>query len=168
MSYPAVYVVSKFTSTAGESTTDEINKIVTSLSSTIYDLANDVENHKSILSGFSQVMQDALLEVWEDGEAEYAVENEDPQSLCSSLHDLIRVSGDRIILSANSEEETYYTLLEPLLLSLLPLMKEQQTTVVTMINDSRDGISSHISVVSKDGTMTNLDEFLASSTLVVN
>ena len=163
MSYTELTNATSFTSNAGEATEAKVAEIISSFSADLFAFCNETEEEKkaSILSKYPSYLQDDMKLAVDMscalGDAEEADE------LVEALNDIVSISsGYGIDFYANSENhdiELFWCAVS----SLLSLMEGKNTQVHYTCADSRDGISTDVAVLYKDGSVKSLDEVLAAA-----
>ncbi len=169
MSYCEITFTASFTSTAGEDTAAKVAEIISSLSTDIFTLASEEtgeEQKQSIISKYETYTHHDLDVAVCSGSARSAVEGKSPEELTEALTDIVSInSGYGIDFCANTDERDYQdtNLFWAVLTNLLPLMEESYTKVSMNYDDSREGITTILEVLYKDGTVKPLDELLAAA-----
>lgn len=165
MSYCETTKTTSFTSTAGEATGAKVAEIISSLSTDLYTLASEEtteEQKQSILSNYPTYTHTDLDGAVDSMSVESAVDDEAPQDLTEALTDIISVSSNTISLQAKTEQQDT-SLFEVISSVLLPLMDGAHTKLTYTYDDSREGISTDVVVLYKDGSVKSLDEVLAAA-----
>jgi len=168
MSYCEVTFTTSFTSTAGEDTAAKVAEIISSLSTDIFTLASEEtgeEQKQSIISKYPTYTHHDLDVAVCSGSAESAVDEKAPEDLTEALTNIVSISGNRISFRAqNNEIDGQDTnLFWAVLTNLLPLMEESYAKVSMNYDDSREGITTILEVLYKDGSVKSLDEVLAAA-----
>ena len=166
MSYCEETKATSFTSTAGEATAAKVAEIISSFSNDLYALYSETEAEKkaSILAKYSGHIKDEMASavIMNGCSLENAIEEEDVEELTSSLNDIVSVNGNNIsIYATTSHQDT--SLFWCVVYLLLPLMEEAHTKLTFTYDDSREGISTDVVVLYKDGSVKSLDELLAAA-----
>ena len=166
MSYCEETKATSFTSNAGEATEAKVAEIISSFSADLYALYCETEAEKkaSILAKYPGHIKEEMdtAVIMSGCSLENAEEEEDVEELTSSLNDIVSVNGNNItIYATTSHQDTSLFFL--VLYSLLPLMDEAHTKMTYTYDDSREGISTDVVVLYKDGSVKSLDELLAAA-----
>ena len=168
MSYCETTFTASFTSTAGEDTAAKVAEIISSLSTDIFTLASEEtgeEQKQSIISKYETYTHNDLDVAVDSMSADDAIDRKAPEDLTEALTNIVSISGNKISFRAqNNEMDGQDTnLFWAVLTNLLPLMEESYTKVSTNHDDSREGITTILEVLYKDGTVKSLDEVLAAA-----
>lgn len=166
MSYTQVTISASFKSNAGLADTKEaVNKQLARLSATMYALGADTVSEEEANKGlafFPAFTHDAIKEGADASHfVECAVDDEDTELLTNALADFVTICGDQVSLYCDTENDQDTCLWEPIFQALLPLMGDAHTKVVTVYNDSREGITHYLSIAYPDGSYKSMDEVLA-------
>lgn len=167
MSYCEETKSTSFTSNAGEETAAKVAEIISSLSTDLFTLASEEtteEQKQSILAKYPNHIKDEMdtAVIMNGCSLENAIEEEDVEELTEALNDIVSVNGNNIsIYATTSHQDTSLFFL--VLYSLLPLMDEAHTKMTYTYDDSREGISTDVVVLYKDGSVKSLDEVLAAA-----
>jgi hypothetical protein len=95
-------------------------------------------------------MGDELLDTFYDCE--------EVEEVVEGLKTVVKVVGNNINLSTNSEDDSYSSCFFPLTTLFAPLMNKEFVFSHTYCYDSREGMSGDVAIINKEGVFTCLNE----------